>query len=102
MRIRIDHYHFFEPPDLLEKIGAIVGEAFDRLNSKVDQINTVLDTHFAAEKAQVAALQQQIEDLKTQLASGGMSAEEEAKIEQRIDELTTKVAVLNPNDPAVL
>lgn len=96
--IEVHIYHHIVPGNLEE----VMSKMFDDLKGHLDAANSALDGKIADIKAQVDALVKQIDFYKATVASGGLSPEEEAQLMQSIDDLTTKVKAMNPNDSTVL
>lgn len=79
-----------------------MSKMFDDLKGHIDAANAALDGKISDIKAQVDALQKQIDFYRETVAAGGLSPEEETQLMQSIDDLTTKVKAMNPADPTVL
>ncbi|HJW11301.1 MAG TPA: hypothetical protein VJ598_05930 [Albitalea sp.] len=64
---------------------------FEALNAKLDAAMASL----SGVSSDIDTLKQEIADLQAQLAAGGLTAEQEARVEARIDELVAAAAALD-------
>jgi hypothetical protein len=90
LNVNVNVYHSLSPA-----LEAIVMGKIDDLNAKLDALDAALDQ----EKSEAGGLTAEIADLKAKLASG-LSADEAAAVEAKIDALLAKVpGTVTPDAP---